>query len=117
MLADQFGRPLALVEPHIVEDDDIAGLEFWSQLGLDPRLEMAGVHRCIDDPWGDQAMAAQAGDEGLCLPLAKGGMRLVTVAFRRPAGAFGQLGVGRCFVDEDQARQGFAEEGLAPSQP
>lgn len=37
----------------------------------------------------DHAAAAQAGDEGLRLPLAEGGVRLVALAARRPAGALG----------------------------
>lgn len=76
----------------IVEDDDIAGLKLWRQLRLDSGLEAPGIHRCIDDPWRDHAVAAQTGDEGLRLPLAERRMRLVTLAFRRQDGALGQLG-------------------------
>jgi hypothetical protein len=60
-------------------------------------------HGSVDDLGREHAMAAQAGDEGLRLPAAEGRMRAVAPAFWRPAGALGQPGVGRCFVDEDQA--------------
>ena len=62
-------------------------------------------------------MTTQAGDEGLRLPFAEGRMGSVALAFRRPAGAFGQLGIGGCLIDEDQARQGLAEEAPAPVDP
>ena len=80
--AHQFCGTLALVEADIVENDDVAGLKLWSQLCLDPGLETAGIHRRIDDPRCDHAMAAQTGDEGLRMPFAKRSMRPVTLALR-----------------------------------
>lgn len=59
-------------------------------------------------------MAAQASDEGLRITFAERSMRPVALTFVRPAGAIGQLGVGRRLVNEDQARQGLGEEALAP---
>ena len=117
MPAHQFGGPLALVEADIVEDDDVAWLKLGSQLRLDPGLEAPGVHRRIDDPRRDHAVAAQAGDEGLRMPFAEGSVRPVALAFRRPAGALGQPGVGGRLVDEDQTGQGLGEEALAPRDP
>ena len=116
-MAHQFGRPLALVEADIVEDDDIAGDQFGSQLRLDPGLEAPAVHRRINDPRSDHAVAAQPRDEGLCLPFAEGSMRSVAFAFRRPASAFGQLGVGRRLIDEDQTCQGLVEEPASSVDP
>jgi hypothetical protein len=41
----------------------------------------------------------------------------VALAFDRPASALGQSRIGRCLINEDQARQGFGEEWLAPDDP
>ena len=80
--AHQFCGTLALVEADIVENDNVAGLKLGSQLCLDPGLEARGIHRRIDDPRSDYAMAAQAGDEGLRMPFAERSMRPVALAFR-----------------------------------
>lgn len=111
------GGSFALVEADIVEDDDIAGPKLGRQLRLDPAFEAPAVHRRIDDPRRDHAMTAQAGDEGLGVPLAEGRVCLVALSRGRPAGALGQLGIGGRLVDEDQARQGLGEEALSPSDP
>lgn len=116
-MPDEVFGSRALVEGDVVEDDDIARRQFGNELGLDVSLKDGGVHRRIDDPWRDEAMTAQASDEGLCLPAAERRVGLVALALRRPARAFGQLGVGRCLIKEDQARQGLVEETLAPIDP
>lgn len=116
-LAHQLGGALALVEADIVEDDDIARLQFGRQLRLDIAFEYLAVHRALDDPGRDQAMAAQAGDEGLGAPMSERRMRQVALALRRPAGALGQFGVGRGLVDEDKAGQGLGEERLSSGRP
>lgn len=47
-LANQVGGALALVEADIVENDDVAGREPWSDLGLDVALEGRAVRRSVD---------------------------------------------------------------------
>lgn len=116
-LTHQLGRPLALVEGDIVEDDDVAWHQFGRELGFDVELEAGPVHRRIDDPGRDHAMTSEAGDEGLCLPAAERRGCDVAFAAGRPAGSFGQPCVGRGLVDEDQPRQGLVEEALAPRRP
>lgn len=116
-MADQLCGALVLVEADIVENDDIAGRQFGSELRFDVAFEDGGVHRRVDDPRRDKTVASQPGDEGLRLPFAEWCMRPEALALRRPAGAFGQLGVGRCLIDEDQPRQGFVEEALSPPDP
>ncbi len=116
-LAHQFGGALALVEADIVEDDHVAPLQFGCQLRLDVAFEDLAVHRALDDPWSDEAVTAQAGDEGLRAPVPEGRMRQIALPLRRPAGALGQLGVGRGLVDEDEAGQGFGEERLSAGRP
>lgn len=116
-MANQLGGALVLVEADIVENDDISGRQFGSELSFDVAFEDGGIHRCIDDPRRDKTVASQPGDEGLRLPFAEWRMRLEALALRRPAGAFGQLGVGRRLIDEDQARQSLVEEALSPPDP
>jgi len=55
----------------IVEDNDISLAERRSELGFDPGLEDAPVHRLIDDKWGGQGSPAQTGDEGLRFPMSE----------------------------------------------
>jgi hypothetical protein len=62
---------LALIGGKIVEDDDIAFGQGWSELGLDPDLEDAPVHGLIDDEGRGQATLAQTCDEGLDLPMSE----------------------------------------------
>ena len=116
-LAHQFCRPLALVESDVVEDHDIARSEFGRELGFDVDFEADPVHRPVDDPWRDHAMASETGDESLRLPAAERRMSAVALTFRGPAAALGQPCVGGGFVDEDEAAQGLGEEGLAPLGP
>ena len=71
----------------------------------------------FDDSGRDHAVAAQAGGEGLRLPAAERLLRPVALAFRRPSGALAQPRAGRGFVDEDEPRQGLAEEAPAPLDP
>ena len=55
----------------IVENDDVALAERWYELGFDPGIEDAPVHRLIDDKGRGQSMPAQAGDEGLGFPVSE----------------------------------------------
>lgn len=116
-MANQLGGALVLVEADIVENDDVAGRQFGSELSFDVALEDGGIHRRVDDPRRDETVASQPGDEGLRLPFAEWRMPPVALALRRPAGAFGQLGVGRRLIDEDQPRQSLVEEALSPPDP
>jgi hypothetical protein len=90
------------VEADIVEDNDIASRQFGSELDLDIALEARPVHRRVEEPGRNHAVAAQAGDEGLRFPPAEGRVRPVALPLCRPAGSLGQLGVGGRLVDEDQ---------------
>ena len=76
----------AFMGGQIVQDDEVAGLKGGGELGFDVSLEDAPIHRRVDDEWRGERAAAQAGDEGLRLPMAE-----------RDLGkkAFGLLGNGR----------------------
>ena len=59
----------------IVQDDDVARLEGRSKLSREVSFENAPVHRRVNDEGGGQGVAAQAGDEGLRLPMSERGFR------------------------------------------
>lgn len=80
-------------------------------------LEDLSVHGSVDDPGRDEAVAAQTGDEGLCLPGPKGRFCAVTLPARRPACSFGELGISGGFIDKNQPGQGPIEERSAPRDP
>ena len=71
-LEDGFGL-LAFVAGEVVEDDHVARPQGRRELGFDIGLEDAARFIApVDDPGGGQAVAAQAGDEGLGAPVAEG---------------------------------------------
>ena len=55
----------------VVEDHHVARLQGRCQLGLDVGVEDLAVHGLIDHPRRDEAIAAQAGDEGLRRPVSE----------------------------------------------
>ncbi len=56
----------------VVEDDDIAGIEGWGELGLDVALESEPVDRTVKQPGGCQSIASEACNEGLRAPVPEG---------------------------------------------
>lgn len=94
----------ALVSGEVVQDHHIAGPKLRRELGLDIEVEDLAVHGAVQNPGGDQAVAAQAGDEGLGQPVAEG--RIGDQALTPPAAASQpcHLGGDRRLVDEHQPR-------------
>jgi hypothetical protein len=86
----------------IVQDDEVAGLEGRGELGFDVSLEDAPIHRRIDDEWRGERATAQAGDEGLRLPMAERDLGKKPLAFGATAAQAGHLGGGSGLVEEDQ---------------
>jgi len=103
----------ALVARQVVEDDDIARLENWQELGFDIGLEDRAVHRGIDDPGCDQAIASEARHEGLRPPVAKGSLGIQPLALSGPATQAGHLGRRAGLVDKDQPMALLSHDGLA----
>ena len=60
------------MEIEIVPYHHITRLEYWGKLSGDICVECFAIHRPVDDPWGDQFMAFERSDEGLCIPIAEG---------------------------------------------
>jgi len=92
----------AFMGGQIVQDDEVAGLEGRGQLGFDVSLEDAPIHRRIDDEWRGERATAQAGDEGLRLPMAERDLGKKPLAFGATAAQAGHLGGGSSLVEEDQ---------------
>jgi hypothetical protein len=86
----------------IVQDDEVAGLEGRGQLGFDGSLEDVPIHQRIDDEWRGEHAAAEAGDEGLRLPMAERDLGEKSLAFGATAAQAGHLGGGSGLVEEDQ---------------
>ena len=86
----------------IVQDDDVARLEGWSQLSLDLSFKNAPVHRRVKDEGGGQGVASQAGDEGLRLPMSERGFRKQPLPLQATAAQARHLGGRSGLVQEDQ---------------
>jgi hypothetical protein len=81
----------------------IARLEGWGELGFDVSLEDAPIYRRVDDERRGERAAAQAGDEGLRLPVSERGLREKPLAFQATAAQARHLGGGSGLVQEDQS--------------
>ena len=62
-------------------------------------------------------MAAQSGNEGLCLPFSEGRIGGKAPAFGKPSGAFCQARIRGSLIDKDETRQGLVEEPLSAIDP
>ena len=71
------------------------------ELGLDIGLEDAAVHRSVDDEGRCEAVAAQTGDEGLCLPVAERGFGAKPLALQAAATQARHLRGGPGLVQKD----------------
>lgn len=91
-----------------------AAREFGRQLRLDIAFEDLAVHCALDDPRRDEAIAAQAGNEGRRAPMSEGRVRQVALTLRRRAGALGQPGVGRGFIMKTRRPKTLAKNGFRP---
>lgn len=103
----------ALVARKVVEDDDVTFFEDGGKLGLDVALEDDPVHRPVDDPGSNEAVAFEASDEGLGAPVAEGCRRMEPVTLDCPPPEPRHLGGGRGLVQEDQAALTLAHIRLA----
>lgn len=93
----------AFVTAEIVEDDDIALFQGWSERLLDPVGEDATIDRSIEDQWRDDAVVAQSSQKGQCLPMAMRHLVDQRLTSRAPAVGAGHVGFDPGLVDEDQA--------------
>ena len=116
-LADGLLGGLAFVGGQVVQDDDVAFLQRWDELGAHVGLEDRAVHRRVDDPRRGQGAAAQPGDESLGLPMAEGSFGAKALAPVAASARAGHLRVGSRFVDEHQPMRLGPHLGLSFSLP
>jgi hypothetical protein len=101
------------VGSQIIEDDNITLLEDGGELGFNIGIKDHAVHRRIDDPWSDKAIAFEACDQGLGAPVAKGSLGKQPLTFQAASRGFCHLGVCAGFVEKDQPPPMFTHLGLA----
>jgi hypothetical protein len=86
----------------IVRDDDVAWLEGRGQLGFDVSLEDGSIHGRVDHERRGQSVAAQAGDEGLSLPMSERRLGEKPAPLGTAAAQARHLGRGSRLVQEDE---------------
>lgn len=101
----------------IVKDDDVAGLEKWSELGLNVGVESRPVDRSIDNPGSDKPFALQASNQGLGSPAAKGCFAVQAFALQTTPTTAGKFRIGAGLVNEHQSLTMFTHDRLAARLP
>ena len=101
-----------LVRGEIVGHDDLSGPEGRGQLTRNVGVETFAIHRAVEHPGCDQTVAAEACDERLSVPVAKGRMIDQTLADRGPAGGLDEIGFQARLIDEDKPFQYVGHVGL-----
>lgn len=91
-----------LVRAQIVHHDDVAGLEHWHELLLDPGTEAFAVDRPVEDARCHQPVRAQRAEESERAPVAMWSEAAQAFAFGSPTSEWGHVGLDPRLVDEDQ---------------
>lgn len=107
----------AFMAGKIVEDHDIAWIERRGQLGFDPCFEDHTVHRAVDNPGRDDAIATQASDECLGFPVPEGCACLEPLPVARAAPQARHLRRCRRFINENKPMRLLAQAPLAVYAP
>ena len=102
LFPDCAARRLAFMRAEIIEDDDVARLEGWSQHLLDIGGEERAVDRPVNHAGSIDAIMPQSRDEGERLPVAIRNLGGETLAFWSPAAQRRHVGLHPGLVDEDQ---------------
>jgi hypothetical protein len=104
-VSDDFFGAGALVNWQVVENDDVSLLQSRRQFMLEIEFEPGFIHGRIDQPRRDHGKTAQAGDECLGEVMAQRSIAAIARSHRRPTHGLRHTGVGRSFVNEDNAMQ------------
>ena len=94
-----------LVAGKVVQHHDVAWLESWTKLLLDPGGEAGGVDRLVEDERGIDAVISKCCDEGHGFPVTVGHLGLAPLANRRPAAQGRHIGFCPGFINENQTRR------------
>ena len=92
-----------LVAGEIVGDDNVTRRQRGGEELLDIGNEGIAIDRAIEHQRSDYAVMPQAGDEGAGLPVSIRYRTHQSLAARRSAACARHVGLGPCFIDEDQA--------------
>lgn len=92
----------ALVAAEIVHYDYVARIERGRQSALDIGTEDIGIDGAVEHPWSFNPVMAQGGDEGRCIPVAKGRGPGQARPFWGPAPQRGHVRLDPCLINEDQ---------------
>jgi len=106
-----------LVAGEVVENDDIARLQCWSELGLDIGVKDRPVHGSVDDPRRGHAITPQAGNKGLCSPMTKGRFGAQSGSDTSTSAQPRHLCGRACFIEKDQPMELLTHQGLAARLP
>lgn len=87
----------------VVENDHRSGGNLGDQNLPDIGGKRGPIHRTLDDPWCNQGITSQPGDQGLRPPTAEGRVHGQSFSLRRPASQPGQVRLHRRFVQENNA--------------
>lgn len=87
----------------IVHDDHVAGREGRDKELLDIVDEALPVDRLVEDAWGVDPVAPESREERHRAPMTIRHFGMKPLAARCPAPERSHIGLGPCFVDEDEA--------------
>ena len=101
----------------IVENHYVAMSQARHQLGAHIGIEGRSVHGPVDNPGSDKSIAAQAGDEGLGVPFAEGGIGHEPLSPGAAPAQGRHVGLHAGLVDKDEPARLAAHEGLTEFDP
>ena len=91
-----------LVAGEVVGNDDVSRRQRGGEELLDIGQKSVAIDRAIEHQRSDHAIVPQAGDEGAGLPVSMRYCADQPLAARCPAARARHVGLGPCFIDEDQ---------------
>lgn len=100
--ADGLPCGFAFMRAEIVQDDDVALGEGRDEHLLDIGGEDVAADRPVDDPRRVDAVMAQRGDEGQCLPVPMRHTGAQPLPARSPAAQGCHIGLDPCLIEEDE---------------
>lgn len=103
-VADGLPNGFVFVRAEIVEDDDIIRLERGNEKLLDIGQEPLAVNGTFEQAWRIDAVMPQSGQKSRRVPMAVRNFVDEATAALRPSAHARHVGLGPCFVDENQAR-------------
>ena len=101
----------------VVEDDRSAGRYLGDQNLPNIGRKRGPIHRTLDDPWCNQGVAGQSGDQSLRPPTAEGRVHCQSLSPRCPAPQPGKVRLHRRFVQKNNASRHTGDGWRTISRP